>query len=41
MKIAAYKPKAELLEHVKKSFGVATFVGGYRDQRLNIAEYRS
>jgi hypothetical protein len=25
--IAAYKPKAELLEHLKDSFGVATFVG--------------
>jgi hypothetical protein len=31
----------QLLGHIKRRAGVATFVGGYRDERLNIAEYRS
>jgi hypothetical protein len=39
--LASYKPKAKLLAHIKKRAGVKTFVGGYRDSRLNIAEYRS
>jgi len=37
--LAAYKPKVKLLNHVKKRAGVKSFVGGYRDARLNIAEY--
>lgn len=37
--LAAYKPKVKLLEHLKKRAGVPSFVGGYRDSRLNIAEY--
>lgn len=32
-------PKAKLLQHLKQQAGVKTFVGGYRDERLNIAEY--
>jgi hypothetical protein len=39
--LASYKPKVQLLGHIKRRAGVATFVGGYRDERLNIAEYRS
>ena len=39
--LASYKPKAKLLAHVKRRSGVKTFVGGYRDERLNIAEYGS
>lgn len=37
---ATYKPKTKLLEHIKRRAGVTTFVGGHRDTRLNIAEYR-
>lgn len=37
--LASYKPKVKLLKHVKKQAGARTFVGGYRDDRLNIAEY--
>jgi len=37
----SYAPKKELLEHFKRKAGVTTFVGGYRDGRLNIAEYHS
>lgn len=33
-------PKVKLLRHVKKRAGARTFVGGFRDGRLNIAEYR-
>ena len=36
---SAYKPKAKLLAHLKKQAGARTFVGGYRDHRLNIVEY--
>lgn len=39
--LGAYKPKVKLLKHIKRRAGVATFVGGYRDARLNIVEYRS
>jgi hypothetical protein len=37
--LQVYKPKAALLEHTKKGLGVTSFLGGYRDNRLNIAEY--
>lgn len=37
--LTGYKPKVKLLEHVKARGGVATFVGGYRDTKLNVAEY--
>lgn len=37
----SYKPKAKLLAHIKQRAGVKTFVGGYRNSKLNIAEYRS
>lgn len=37
--LANYKPKVQLLDHIKRHAGVQTFVGGYRDDRLNIAEY--
>src|SRR5579885_1467527 len=39
--LAAYKPKVKLLKHIKTRAGVKTFVGGFRDARLNIAEYGS
>lgn len=38
--LAKYKPKVKVLDHLKMRSGVATFLGGYRDARLNIAEYR-
>jgi hypothetical protein len=37
--IAHYKPKRELLEYMKYKAGVASFVGGYQDSKLNIREY--
>lgn len=37
--LASYKPKVKLLQHVKRRAGARTFVGGYRDGRLNVAEY--
>jgi len=37
---AHYKPKVKLLEHIKEKAGVGTFVGGHRDERINIAEYQ-
>ena len=40
VKSASFKPKTKLLEHVKKETGVATFVGGYRDDRLQVVVYR-
>lgn len=36
--LAAYKPKVKLLRHLKRQAGVETFIGGYKDSRLNIAE---
>lgn len=39
--LAGYKPKVQLLKYLKKRAGVRTFVGGYRDEQLNIAEYAS
>lgn len=39
--LGEYKPKVQLLEHIKSHSGASTFVGGYRDQRFNIAEYKS
>jgi len=29
----------KLLRHLKKRAGVQTFVGGFRDMKLNVAEY--
>ena len=37
--LASYKPKVKLLNHIQRKAGVKTFVVGYRDSRLNIAEY--
>ena len=37
--IAHYRPKRELLDYIKKKAGVASFVGGYHDSKLNIREY--
>lgn len=37
---ARFKPKVQLLEYFKQRAGVPTFVGGFRNERLNIAEYR-
>lgn len=37
--LANYKPKVQLLEHIKQQAGVSTFVGGYKDSRLNVADY--
>lgn len=37
----SYAPKRALLAHLKARTGVPTFVGGYRDDRFNVAEYGS
>lgn len=37
--LSAYKPKTQLLEHIKTKAGVSTFVGGYRDDKINVADY--
>jgi hypothetical protein len=36
---ASHKPKVQLLNYIKERAGVQTFVGSYRDDRLNIADY--
>ena len=38
--LADYKPKTRLLHHIKEQGGVETFVGGYRDNAINVADYR-
>ncbi len=38
-KLGSYKPKLELLTYIKKRTGVSTFIGGYADSRMNVAEY--
>lgn len=40
-KVGTYNPKVELMTYVKKRTGVPTFIGGYADSRMNIAEYGS
>jgi uncharacterized protein DUF3800 len=37
--LADYRPKTKLLNHIKEKAGVSTFVGGYRDEKINVAEY--
>lgn len=37
--LGKYKPKAQLLAHIKEQAGVDTFVGGYRDDQINVADY--
>jgi hypothetical protein len=37
--LADYKPKTQLLNHIKQRAGVETFVGGYRDDAINVADY--
>lgn len=37
--LADYKPKTQLLNHIKENAGVDTFVGGYRDNQINVADY--
>ncbi|MGH2972574.1 MAG: hypothetical protein ACRDLE_10705 [Gaiellaceae bacterium] len=39
--LGSYKPKVRLLERVREAAGVSTFIGGYRDARLNIVEYNA
>jgi hypothetical protein len=36
-----YNPKVKLLEYIKEKAGVKTFVGGYRDGRINVATYHA
>lgn len=38
--LTSNRAKVHLLAHLKTQTGVATFVGGHRDQRFNVAEYR-
>jgi hypothetical protein len=40
VQLASYKPKGKLLEHFKTKAGVKTFVGGCRNDLLNIQDYR-
>lgn len=37
--LAEYKPKVQFLEYLKDQTGVATFVGGHKDGRLNVQDY--
>lgn len=37
--LGGYKPKVKLLESLKAAAGLTTFVGGYRDARLNVVQY--
>jgi hypothetical protein len=37
--LADYKPKTKLLNHIKAKAGVDSFVGGYRDEKINVADY--
>jgi hypothetical protein len=37
--LVKFRPKLELLAHVKEQAGVPSFVGGYTDARFNITEY--
>jgi hypothetical protein len=39
VEMTPYKPKVKLLECVKEEAGVDTFLGGYRNDRLNVVEY--
>jgi hypothetical protein len=36
-----YNPKVKLLEYIKEKAGVDSFVGGYRDDRINVATYHA
>jgi len=36
-----YRPKVQLLEYIKEKAGVESFVGGYRDGRINVADYHA
>jgi hypothetical protein len=36
-----YKPKVKLLEHIKEKAGVDSFLGDYRDGRLNIVNFHT
>jgi len=35
----SFKPKQAMLDYVKRKVGVETFLGGYRDDRINVLEY--
>lgn len=37
--LVRYKPKLHLLHYLKQQAGIATFVGGHRDETFNVAEY--
>ncbi|HEY8083343.1 MAG TPA: DUF3800 domain-containing protein [Solirubrobacterales bacterium] len=39
--LADYKPKTQLLNHIKTKAGVDSFVGGYRDEKINVADYHN
>jgi hypothetical protein len=36
-----YRPKVQLLEYIKEKAGVDSFVGGYRDGRINVVDYHT
>jgi hypothetical protein len=37
--LVKYRAKLDLLDYIKEKLGVTTFVGGYNDDRINVAEY--
>ena len=37
---SAHNPKGKLLRFIKRKVGVQTFVGGHRNRRVNVAEYK-
>jgi hypothetical protein len=39
VQLAQYKPKAQLLDHLKRETGVKTFTKDYRDSKLNIKQF--
>jgi hypothetical protein len=37
--LVKYRAKLKMLAYIKQQTGVPTFVGGYTDERINVAEY--
>jgi hypothetical protein len=34
-----YKPKVKLLNHLKEAAGVSSFLGGYKDEKINVQKF--
>jgi hypothetical protein len=39
--LADYKPKVQLLDHIKEKAGVQSFVGGHKDGRINVVDFHT